>query len=160
MFDTVQIISDQLVNIIENSIKTSSKAEVHDIVARYTTDVISNVALGLDSNSLNNPNSEIRKRGKDVLDFGAMELLRFHFTCSFPDISKKLHLTANKPNVIDFFYNTFRKNIEQREFSKSNHNDFMQILLELKKSSTLTVDELAAESFLFFLGGKIVLLVT
>ena len=159
MFDTIQNISNQLVVTLDKSIKSSAETEMHEIVARFTTDVISNVAFGLDSNCLNNPESEMRKYGKDMLDFTPYDFLKFQFTCSFPDLSRKLHLTANKPNVIDFFYNTFRKNIEQRERTQSYHKDFLQILLELKKSSTLTVDELAAESFIFFLGGKSVTLI-
>jgi len=158
MFDIIQNISNQLVVTLEKSIKSSAQTEMHEINARYTTDVISNVAFGLDSNCLNNPDSEVRKYGKDVLDFTPYDFLRFQFTCSFPELSRKLHLTANKPNVIDFFYKTFRKNIEQRERTQSFHKDFLQILLELKKSSTLTVDELAAESFIFFVGGESVTL--
>lgn len=155
MFDIVNHIGDKLVTRIQNSLSSApQRLEMHDIVARFTTDVISSVAFGLDSDSLNNENSPIRKYGKDVVDMKPIDFVKFHFSRAFPGLSRKFHLTVNKPDVIDFFYNTFRRNIEERENSEVMHRDFLQILLELKKSSTLGVDELAAESFIFFLGGE------
>lgn len=154
MFDTLDIIGDQFVCALENATKLSSKIEMHEWLARFSTDIISNVAFGLDSDCLNNPNSEMRKHGKDITDFGTFGFLKFYFTSSFPEFSRKMHLTANKRSVIDFFYSTFKANIEQREKTQSFHKDFLQLLLELKNSSSLTVSELAAESFIFFLGGK------
>jgi hypothetical protein len=103
---------------------------------------------------LQDPDSEFRKYSKEVVDFEALAFLKLLFTTSFPDLSRKMHLTVNKPSVIDFFYNTFAANIEHRERTNTYRNDFIQILLELKKSKALSVRELSAESFIFFLGGK------
>ncbi|KAG5669751.1 hypothetical protein PVAND_000045 [Polypedilum vanderplanki] len=152
MFDIIQLIGNHFVQSLENAIKKSNQLEMHDWLARFTTDVISNVAFGMDSSSLNNPQADMRKYGKEILNLGPTGFLKFLFTSSFPALSRKLHITANKKNVIDFFYNTFKKNIEQRERTETFRKDFIQILLELKKSSSLTVSELAAESFIFFLG--------
>jgi cytochrome P450 family 6 len=152
MYDTLDVIGDQLVHTLENATKLSNDVEMHEWVARFTTDVISNVAFGLNSDSLNDENSKMRKYGKKCLEFN---LIKFYFTSSFPEFSRKLHLTANQQSVIDFFYNTFKSNIESREKSHAIRKDFLQILLELKKSSTLSVSELAAESFIFFLGGNL-----
>lgn len=154
MFDTVHVIGDHFMSSLENATKSSNEMEMHEWLARFTTDVISSVAFGMDSNSLNNPQADMRKYGKEILDLGTSGFLKFLFTSSFPELSRKMHITANKRSVIDFFYTTFRKNIEQRERTQSFRKDFIQILLELKKSSSLTVSELAAESFIFFLGGE------
>jgi cytochrome P450 family 6 len=154
MFDIIDLMGDKLVNVVENATKSSNAIELHEFLARFTTDNISNVAFGLDSNSLEDDNSAFRKHGKEVLDLGALGFLKFFFTCSFPELSRKMHLTANKQSVIDFFYNTFKNNMEHREKHNIVRKDFLQILLELKKTASLTVSELAAESFIFFLGGE------
>lgn len=154
-FEMVDSIGDKMVSVVENATQTSKQLELHEILACFTTDMIANVAFGLESNSLDDPNSEFRKHGKEILDFDALAFLKFFFTSSFPNLSRKLHLTANKQSVIDFFYNTFKDNLEQRERSNVARKDFLQILLELKRSAALTVSELAAESFIFFLGGEI-----
>lgn len=154
MFEIVDMIGDKLAGVVQNDAKSSEQIEVHELLARFTTDVISNVAFGLESKSLENSDSDFRKYGKKVLDFNGLDFLKFFFTCSFPNMSRKLHLTPNKRSVIDFFYNTFKDNMEHRERSNIVRRDFMQILLELKRNAALTVAEMAAESFIFFLGGK------
>lgn len=156
MFEIIDIIGEELVISMKKSIRKEevSELEMHEIVAQFTTDVISNVAFGMDSDSLNNPNSSMRKYGKEIVNFDIFGFLKFLFTSSFPEISRKLHLTANKKCVRDFFYNTFKANMEHRENNNVYRKDFLQILLELKRKNSLTVEELAAESFIFFLAGK------
>jgi cytochrome P450 family 6 len=154
MFEIIDAIGDKLVNVVENAAKPCNEIELHEFLACFTTDNISNVAFGLDSNSLENSSSEFRKYGKEVLNLDALGFLKFFFTSSFPELSRKMHLTANKKNVIKFFYSTFKENMERRERSNIERKDFLQILLELKKTASLTVSELAAESFIFFLGGE------
>lgn len=154
MFDIIDLNGDKLVNVIKNAAESSTRIELHEFLACFTTDNISNVAFGLDSNSLENANSEFRKYGKEVLDLDAFGFLKFFFTSSFPELSRKMRLTANKKSVIKFFYNTFKENMEHRESSNIVRKDFLQILLEFKKSASLTLSELAGEAFIFFLGGK------
>lgn len=153
MFEIVNAVGTQFVKTIESRLKSSNCIEMHELIACFTTDSISNVAFGLDSNSLNDPNSKMRKYGKEILNFGPIGFMKLIFTSSFPNFSRKIHLTANKRSVIDFFYNTFKANIEHREANGIFRKDFLQMLLELKKKLSLSVDELAAESFIFFLGG-------
>jgi cytochrome P450 family 6 len=126
---------------------------MYELSCRYTTDSISNVAFGLDSNSLNDEDSEMRKYGKEIIEFGPAEFLKFFFTTSFPNFARKIHMTANKKFIIDYFYNTFKYNFELREKGKIVRNDFVQLLLELKQKNSLTIQDIAAEAFIFFLGG-------
>jgi cytochrome P450 family 6 len=49
MFDIVNTIGDKFVEVTDKEISKSPKMEVGQILARFTTDVISNVAFGLDS---------------------------------------------------------------------------------------------------------------
>lgn len=153
MFEIIDHIGDQLVTTIEKSLKYSEDFEMYEMICRFTTDSISNVAFGLDSNSLNNDNSEMRKHGKEIIEFGPTEFLKFFFTTSFPNFSRKIHLTANKKFIINYFYNTFKKNFELRESGNIYRKDFVQLLLELKQKYSLTTEEMAAEAFIFFLGG-------
>lgn len=153
MFETVDNIGDKLVNVIKKESKSSNEIEVHEFLARFMTDSISNVAFGMDSNSLEDANSMFRKMGKEIVDLDVLGFLKFFFTSSFPELSRRMHFTANKRSVIDFFHNTFVTKMEQREQQNIFRKDFLQILLELKKNASLTVSELASESFIFFLAG-------
>ncbi len=153
MFDTIDLIADRFVETIKKSLTKSSSLEMHELTCRFTTDSIANVAFGLDCDSLDCEHSEMRKQGRDVTDFGALDFLKFFFTASFPEFSRKIRMTANKKGTIDYFYNTFKLSFEHREKNGILRKDFLQLLLELKKKHSLTIDELAAEAFIFFLGG-------
>lgn len=50
MFDIVNAIGDKFVLAIDKELKITNDMEVRGLLARYTTDVISSVAFGLDSN--------------------------------------------------------------------------------------------------------------
>jgi hypothetical protein len=49
MFDIVNSIGDKVIEATDKEILSSPCMEVGQILARFTTDVISNVAFGLDS---------------------------------------------------------------------------------------------------------------
>lgn len=48
MFETVNMISDQLVHVINDDLRQSKTLELKELAARYTADVIGNIAFGLD----------------------------------------------------------------------------------------------------------------
>lgn len=50
MFDTVDAIGDKFVKAIDKEIKITNSLEMRHMFAKFTTDVISSVAFGLDSN--------------------------------------------------------------------------------------------------------------
>lgn len=104
---------------------------------------------------LENPNSEFYKQGRRLFDLSALEFLKFFFTSSCPNLARKMHLTANAKEPCDFLQKIFTQTIKDREVNNVQRNDFVQLLLKLRDSSatSLTVDEMAAESFIFFTGG-------
>lgn len=50
MFDTVDLISDKFVEVVSKMLTTTTILEMREVAARYTSDVIGNVAFGLDCN--------------------------------------------------------------------------------------------------------------
>jgi cytochrome P450 family 6 len=107
------------------------------------------------STGLEDPNSEFFKQGKRLFELSPLEFLKFFFTSSCPDLARKMHLTANAKEPSDFLHKIFTQTIKEREEKNIQRNDFVQLLLKLRDSTTtsLTVDEMAAESFIFFTGG-------
>lgn len=153
MFEIIDAIGNRIARVIANKTRTSNQVELHEFLSCFTTDSISQVAFGFESNSLEDSDSAFRKHGKQIVELSAFDFLKFFFTSSFPELSRTMRITANKRSVIKFFHDTFTENIKKREESNVVRKDFMQILLDLKKTTSLTISELAAESFIFFLGG-------
>lgn len=156
MFEIIEKLGEALVNVVEStSLQSSTKSvQICDLLARFTTDSISSVAFGIDGNSLQNADSIVRKFGKDILDYSALDFLKFFFLGCYPNLGRKLKMKVNKTKPTEFFFNTFKQNMEYRERNNIRRNDFLQILMELKKTSSFSISDLAAESYLFFIAGE------
>lgn len=154
MFDTINSIGDKFVTLIMRDLKTSNDLEISEWLARYTTDVIGNIAFGLNCNCLENPETEFRKHGKTLFRVDEpVAAIKWLVVNSFQTISRKLGLMLNPKAASDFYLKTFKEAIEYREDNKVNRNDFVQMLVQIKQSGLMTFNELAAESFIFYIGG-------
>lgn len=155
MFEIVEQLADTLVDVAEKaSLKSDTQSvQICDLLARFTTDSISSVAFGIDGNSLQNADSIVRKFGKEILDYSPMDLLKFFFLGCYPNLGRKLKMKVNKENTTEFFYKIFKENMEYREANSIKRNDFLQLLMELKKTSSFSMSDLAAESYIFFIAG-------
>ena len=125
-----------------------------EIFASFTSEVIADVAFGLETDCLNNPNNEFRKYGKAVFEPSLWFRLRNLFVFSFEGLAKTFNLGFNSQEVIDFYTNTVRDNLAYREQNNVRRNDFFQLLIDIKNSEEgLEFNELVANSFVFFLAG-------
>lgn len=152
MFEIVENICDTFVSAIIKDIQVSNDIEISEWLARFTTDVIGNIAFGIDCNCIVNPETEFRKHGKNIFridtPFLAFKML---FVNSFQKFSRLTGLMFNPKDASDFFLKIFSDTIRYREESDTERNDFIKLLLQMKQ--TLSFDEMAAESFIFYFGG-------
>lgn len=65
----------------------SFDAEIKDIFARYSTDVIASCAFGVSANSLKDPESEFRKNGRHIFDFHWYRAIEFFSVFFLPEIA-------------------------------------------------------------------------
>jgi cytochrome P450 family 6 len=155
MFGIVNEIGDKFAKVLCANSAIKSEQEMRNWFARYTCDVIGNIAFGIDCNCLDNPKSEFKKYGARVFDITPLEYLKFMFSTSWPKLSRKLGLRLHPKESTDFFLKTFLKTIEEREEKNISRPDFVQLLIQIKKETngSFTNTELAAESFIFYVGG-------
>lgn len=154
MFDTVDLIGDKFAASFSKDLQKSNEVEVSEWLARYTTDVIGNIAFGLDCNCLENPETEFRKYGRKIFAINSpFDAIKWLFVNSFQNFSRTMGFMLNPKDSADFFLKVFRETIEYREESKVERNDFVQLLLQMKHKGLLDFNEIAAESFIFYFGG-------
>ncbi|ERL89674.1 hypothetical protein D910_07037 [Dendroctonus ponderosae] len=144
--------------------------EFQEILARYSTDVIGCCAFGLDCNTMRNPEAEFRRMGRRAFTQTIGDVLKMIVIRSFPPIAKALRLGVFSDSVTSFFRKVVDETITFRETNGIQRKDFMQLLVELKNNrsivddelepakqtepgTALTVDEAAAQAFIFFLAG-------
>ena len=171
MFDTLVTCGNQLE--IEMD-KTAGKqaVDIKDMLVRFTTDIIGNCAFGIDCNSLKNPDNEFNRYFKIFFVDTFWENLTGFMLFVAPGLAKKLKIRIVKPKLSKFFMKVVKDTVKYREENNIYRKDFMHLLLQLKNRGklvddnsvlgekgdkkqevNLTVNEIAAQSFVFFLAG-------
>ncbi|KAJ8933324.1 hypothetical protein NQ318_020827 [Aromia moschata] len=166
MFQTLVDCGIVLEKYFEANINNTDPVDIKDILGRFTTDVIGSCAFGLECNSFKDPDSPFRRHGKRVFVFTVFDMLKGIFSLNFPKLAKTLGVCTNSEPVRNFFYKLAQDTVEYREKNKIARNDFVQLLLELKNNNkeissnghpgdgtSLTMDEIAAQCFIFFSAG-------
>lgn len=151
MFTILQDCGNQLLDAME---KLSRKPlDIKEICACYTTDIIGSCAFGLDCNSFAETESDFRKYGKKSFELSVQNVLRIIFCTVFPKAAKKIGVKLINPQVSDFFIGIIEATLKYRKEKAIVRNDFLQLLIDLKQAEELTLEEVAAQAFLFFLAG-------
>ncbi|XP_073825200.1 probable cytochrome P450 6a17 [Musca autumnalis] len=159
MFPILMEVGEQFVKVIANQLDTDiNDLNIDDLCSRFTTDVIGNIAFGIECNSLANPLTEFRLYGEKATDFNMHPI--FHIIGGkYPKLSKLLNFKTFNKDVTEFFTRIVQQTIEHREANNIRRNDFMDILIELKKTEdssdglSLTLEMIVAQVFSFFVAG-------
>ncbi|KAJ3642928.1 hypothetical protein Zmor_025675 [Zophobas morio] len=127
--------------------------DIKEALGCFTTDVIGSCAFGLDYNTFKEENSPFREYGRKALLTSPLLMLRLIFGMLFPNVARRLGVTAVRKDVSAFFMKVVKDTIHYRETNNVTRKDFMQILIDLKNqnSDALTVEEAAAQCYIFFL---------
>lgn len=154
MFGTVLDVADRLIQKINSDLETNDFIDAKDLMGKFTTDVIASTAFGLEADSLKDSNSEFYQMGLKATQDPRF-FSRF-LANSFPQLAKKLHIKMVPKFLSDFYSAVVRDTVNYREKNSIKRNDFMNLMIQMKNSSgsdNITVDQITAQSFIFFLAG-------
>ncbi|XP_034250394.1 cytochrome P450 6a2-like isoform X2 [Thrips palmi] len=176
MFGTVSECAGFLREHVESSLAKGGGAyteDIRELLARFSTDVISSAAFGIESNSMKNPHSEFRRMGQRAfepcMDVNMRTLLEFFAR----DIMKMFSIRSVPNDVHEFFTRIVADLVEHREKNNVERADLLNILIRLKNDGfvpgddeasaetrgvdrddqKLTGKEIAAQVFVFFIAG-------
>lgn len=162
MYSKIRQLDIELVKSIERDTKKGKiSVNIKNIATRFTIDIISSVAFGMDSDTLNNKHKILLDMFREIIGANRPNVVKFLILSAFPNLAKilKIRLFSNK--LSDFFTNVVGGNIKYREENNDSRNDFLNFLIHLKKnvgfsskSRKLTLDECLAQAFLFFFAGS------
>lgn len=163
MFPTVVKVGEEFVEVFGNYVDKSPIVEVRELLARFTTDVIGTCAFGIECSSLKDPQAEFRVMGGRSITDVRHNMFGIMFLNSFPDLARRLHMKMTPEHIEKFFMRIVRENVAYREKNNIRRNDFMDQLIDLKnnklmktetgESMNLTIEEIAAQAFVFFAAG-------
>lgn len=157
MFPTILAVANEFIECLNTVIKTDSEVEINEWLGRFTTDVIGTCAFGIECNSLKDPQAKFRQMGRKVFDQPKLGPFQRLLIVTCRNLAKKLGICIHHKDVSDFFMTIVRETVDYREKNNVQRNDFMNLLIELKNTKNdmgqLTINEIAAQAFVFFLAG-------
>lgn len=171
MFHTLTDVGVVLDEYIEKIATKGEPIEIRDLLARYTTDIIASVAFGIDVDSINNPDAEFRAVGRKLFTMTPKQRLLNAMTFFLPKLFDLLRLKATSQDIEDFMFSIVKQTIDHREKNNIQRKDFMQLMIQLRNSGTVKLDgewsfelsddknkklslnEITAQSFIFYLAG-------
>lgn len=177
MFPVIRDCGKVLENYLVKNVKTGQNYfDCRDLFARYSTNIISSVAFGIDNDCINDPEHIFRKMGAKIFESTVKEAITDLIAIFLPNLMKYLPFKTVDQDVEDFIFSVVNQTIQHRESTNYSRNDFMQLLLQLKNQGFVSVDkesrqelkdstekdvkklslnEIAAQVFLFFIAGQL-----
>nr|QZM07459.1 cytochrome P450 monooxygenase CYP6TA1 [Lasioderma serricorne] len=155
MFASIVECSRSLVETVSSVSDTSDPLDCKEVLSCFTTDVIGCCAFGLDCNSFKEPDAAFRRHGRLLFEMTRTRQIKRLFSFAFPDLARFLRMKIMNPDVTEFFTRTVKETVEYRGVNNVRRNDFMQLLIDLRdeEGRALTVGQIAAQAFAFFVAG-------
>jgi cytochrome P450 family 6 len=132
MFQTLLECGHELGSILEKSASNEEVIEIKDILARYSTDIISSCAFGIECNCLKNPDAEFRQWGRKIFEPSLRRSLLSFIVATVPRLLSVLKLRVLDPNISKYFRNMVEETVNYRERNNITRNDFMHLLIQIK----------------------------
>lgn len=159
MFPTIAAVGNELVDCLSEMVKTDTEVKICDLLACYFTDMIASCAFGIEANSLKDPTVKFRTMGKKVFETPKFSMFELLLVSEFPGLAKFLRLCEHHKDVTDYYMNVINETMEYRTTHDIRRNDFMDVLIQMRSNSSsgesvnFTMNEIAAQAFLFFTAG-------
>lgn len=168
MFPIIKYCAKVLEDYLQKNVdQGKNEVELADLFSRYTTNMISSVAFGIENDCINE---------RDHIFYRICQKISMpSFKKGFSDILAMfvpfISIRAVDQEVEDFIFSIVKQNLEYREKNDFSRKDFMQLMVELKNQGFVSSDkenegkdssdvrkmkvsEIAAQVFVFIIAGE------
>lgn len=143
-------VGQDMCNIISKKIETDPVVDFRRLITCFTTDVVGKCVLGIDYNTLNNPDAEICHILETYMEAFQRKPC-IEKSGKFPFFSVKWKLNFTPKTVSSYFLNVIHQLVKRRKEEKILRKDFLAYIMEA--DSTMSVNDVAASAFSYFIGG-------
>ncbi|CAG9858106.1 unnamed protein product [Phyllotreta striolata] len=130
--------SQEMVNYLE---RNQTVLEARDMVARYTTDVISKTAFGINPHSFDGENSKFTVNRRALFGFSWRNAFAQSLCFFKPDWVPILKPNFFDPLVMDYFSDIFLASLEARTTKNKAYSDLIDVVKELRKNNDIQMDD-------------------
>ncbi|XP_968293.3 probable cytochrome P450 6a17 isoform X2 [Tribolium castaneum] len=94
-----------------------------------------------------------KQLGRKILNRSRLRRLKGIIINNFPKLAKILDIVLIPRDASTFFKKVVAEIVEERKKGQTGRNDFLQVLVEMEKKFEITIDEIAAQCFIFLIAG-------
>ncbi|KAK6634951.1 hypothetical protein RUM44_000198 [Polyplax serrata] len=177
MFASMRNTAGRLVEVLSEAAEQGEMMEMREFVARYTVEIIGDVAFGIQVNAMTE-DSKFLLMGQKYFEPTKTERISQIISNTHPWLYKLLKLRSISKEVTEFFTGVVRKTMEYRRKNNIERNDFLHFLMKIDETSgtnlkdmeemkgvknyntavnensiELTEGVVTAQAFVFFLAG-------
>ncbi|KXJ78555.1 hypothetical protein RP20_CCG004239 [Aedes albopictus] len=133
--------------------QNSSALDTKELMAKYTTDVVSNCVFAIDAQSFSKDKPEIREMGRRIMDFNFAAQLILMVTTFLPSIKNFYKFSFIPKEVEHFFIRIMQDAIRHRKDNNVVRNDYLDHLLSLQEKKQISEIDMAGHGVSFFADG-------
>ncbi|XP_055923240.1 probable cytochrome P450 6d4 [Eupeodes corollae] len=174
IFSIVDDVGNEMMKYLDKTIPEEGEVvmEMKEFFSRYAIDIIGSAIFGIEVNSFTNPNNPLRKTSDQFSKPTFFSVVRGTSAFLFPAL-QKLFVRLGLPDpVADFMKDMVRQTVEYREKNNVHRKDMMQMLIELRNTGKINLDDdvwkgqsiaenlksmsidcIAGQAFLFYVAG-------
>nr|QZP43539.1 cytochrome P450 monooxygenase CYP6AB189 [Ephestia elutella] len=139
MFPLITKRAEQL-QVITQEIAERDFYDARELMARYTTDFIGECGFGINMDSLSEENNQFRRLGKRIFQRNLRDIICTALKFIFPELAKNLTLLT--PELEKTMVKLVQAVLNERDHKPSGRNDFIDLLLEIKKKGNMIGESL------------------
>lgn len=140
MFPLIVTRAEKLQTLAAEAAASGSEVDIREVMARYTIDFIGACGFGIDTDSLSDEKSLFLKLGRRIFANTKRDALVAILKYLMPPLFTSLHFMP--PFVENNTISLVKTIMERRNYKPSGRNDFIDMILELKKKGKLTGESL------------------
>ncbi|XP_047999434.1 cytochrome P450 6B6-like [Leguminivora glycinivorella] len=135
MFPLVVRCAERLQDVARDTATRSDACDVHELMARFTTEFIGACGFGVSTDSLGNEDSAFRNIGRMIFHIPLPIMIKHMLWELFPPVRSFLYV--DNPKIRDAMYSLLKSIREDRQCKPSGRNDFVDFLLELENKGKI-----------------------
>lgn len=135
MLPLIKEVAEEMNRLLERHCNTT--VDIKELGSRYSTDVISSCAFGINSHSLTSNWSPFRDAGSRFFDFRYVTAIRQLSYFFAHTLAKLFRLKTFDPEACEFLTEAFEHTIKEREYGKVRRNDLIDLMIDVKNNDTI-----------------------
>ncbi|XP_020707030.2 cytochrome P450 9e2-like [Athalia rosae] len=157
MFNIVTQCAINFSNYLASQDPQPEALEMKDTFGRCTLDMIASTAFGLSTDSMKDRDNQFFKLGKKVADISGFRIIKFFILRSIPAwLARLFNIRFLDVKTSNYFTNIIKSTIETRDRENIVRPDMIHLMMQgrdRKDKSTLSMENMAAQAFIFLVGG-------